>query len=127
VLSARTAHDRLARICHCDYDRELTLVAERTAPDTGESEVLGVGRMSKLHGLNEARFSLLISDCCQGLGIGGELVRRLIQVAREEKLPRIEALFTEDNQVMRHIFEKQGFQFGPAEGSKLVKAELVFA
>jgi acetyltransferase len=28
MLDERVTHDRLARICHCDYDREITLIVE---------------------------------------------------------------------------------------------------
>ena len=45
-LEQRAAHERLTRICFIDYDREMALVAERTAA-TGEREILGVGRLSK--------------------------------------------------------------------------------
>ena len=69
LLSQRVAHQRLARICHCDYDREITLVAEYTDKD-GERSIFGASRMSKLHGMNVARFSILISDQFQGLGLG---------------------------------------------------------
>ncbi len=125
LLSTRVAHERMARICHSDYDREITLVAERENPETKECEILGAARMTKLHGLNEARFSVLISDCCHGLGIGSELVRQLIQLARQEKIFRLEALMIPENEVMRHVFEKLGFQISPFDEGKMLKAELV--
>ena len=49
LLSDRVAHERLARICHCDYDREITLVAEKTEPD-GTQTLMGVGRISRIRG-----------------------------------------------------------------------------
>jgi len=42
-LEQRITHERLTRICFIDYDREMALVAERRNPETGESEILGVG------------------------------------------------------------------------------------
>src|SRR5439155_14885933 len=47
-LEQRTQHERLTRICFIDYDREMALVAERRNPQTGEPEILAVGRMSKV-------------------------------------------------------------------------------
>src|SRR5262249_34493551 len=46
-LSQRVAHERLARLCFIDYDREMALVAERRDPRSGEPEVVAVGRLIK--------------------------------------------------------------------------------
>src|SRR5262249_32123054 len=96
-LSARVAHERLTRICFIDYDRELALVAEGGDPATGGREVLGVGRLGKLFGRNEAEFALVVSDKAQGRGLGTELLRRLIAVGRDEKLDRITADILPEN------------------------------
>jgi acetyltransferase len=61
-LEQRITHERLTRICFIDYDREMALVAERRNPETGESEILAVGRMSKIHGTTEAEVAVLVSD-----------------------------------------------------------------
>ena len=74
-LSTRVAHERLTRICFIDYDREMALVAERKDPETGRHEILGVGRLSKLRGTDEAEFALLVSDRFQRQGVGTALAR----------------------------------------------------
>jgi acetyltransferase len=125
MLDARAAHDRLARICHCDYDREITLVVEYLDKEKDEIIILGAGRLSKIHSLDEARFSILVSDNCQGMGLGRELLRRLIDVAREEKICRIEAIITPDNEVMRKITSELGFTLSPNSDGEMVKAELI--
>jgi len=117
MLQERVVHERLARICHCDYDREIALVAEST-DDRGERNILGVVRLSKLHGSNEARLSILVGDPFQGIGLGGELVRRAVDVARSERLHRLSATLTADNQVMQHIFEQLGFRLEPIDVDK---------
>lgn len=114
MFQERVVHERLARICHCDYEREITLVAE-SRNDGGERIIMGVVRMSKLHGTNEARLSILIADPYQGIGLGGELVRRAMEVAQRENLQRLSAVLTSDNQVMQHIFQKLGFRIEPAD------------
>jgi len=111
MLSQRVAHDRLAHICHCDYNREIALVVEDPDTSSGPARILAVGRISKLHGKDAARLSLLVSDHEQGRGIGSELVKRLIQVSQSEKIHRIEAVITQDNTVMRRLFELLGFEF----------------
>jgi acetyltransferase len=80
--------------------------------------------LSKLHGLNEARLSILVGDPFQGIGLGRELVRRAVDVARNEKLERLNATLTADNQVLQHIFEKLGFTLEPADNENLVSATI---
>jgi acetyltransferase len=123
MLQERVMHERLARICHCDYDREIALLAETTNKNE-EQDLMGVVRLSKLHGTNEARLSILIGDPYQGIGLGGELVRRAVDVARSERLNRLSAILTADNQIMKHIFETLGFRFGSAGDEKLLLATL---
>ena len=58
LLSERVTHERLSRVCHSDYSREIVLVVE--AEDTGERTISAVGRLSKFRGEDEeARISLL--------------------------------------------------------------------
>jgi acetyltransferase len=123
MLQQRVMHERLARICHCDYDRELVMVAEGQ-DSAGEQSIMAVVRLSKLHGSKEARLAILVGDPYQGIGLGGELVRRAIDVAKSEKVDRLSAVLTPDNESMKHIFEKLGFCFEPGQDDKLVSASL---
>lgn len=109
-LGQRIAHERLTRICFIDYDREMALVVEHTDPQTGEPEILGVGRLSKVHGTNEAEFAILISDQAQGRGLGSELLRRLVAIGRDEKLSRITADIIPENIEMQRVAQKIGFR-----------------
>jgi acetyltransferase len=108
-LQTRVAHDRLTRICFIDYDREMALVAEYQNPDTGEQEILGVGRLSKIYGTNEAEFGMLVSDRHQGLGLGTELLYSLLDIGRQERLNRITAEILPENRTMQHLCKKLGF------------------
>jgi acetyltransferase len=123
MLQERVVHDRLARLCHCDYNREIALVAER-GNGNEERSILGITRLSKVHGTNEARLSLLVGDPYQGIGLGNELVRRSIEVARNEGLSRLISTLTADNQAMLHIFQKLGFTFESGEAENLVTATI---
>ena len=42
-LDRRTAHERLLRICHGDYDREMVIVAECNDPQMGRQHIFGRG------------------------------------------------------------------------------------
>ncbi|MEM9163882.1 MAG: bifunctional acetate--CoA ligase family protein/GNAT family N-acetyltransferase, partial [Cyanobacteria bacterium P01_F01_bin.4] len=108
-LQARVAHDRLTRICFIDYDQEMALVAEHLESETGERSILGVARLSRLHGLNEAEFGLLINDRYQGRGLGSELLRSLVTIAQVEGLTRISADILPQNRTMQHLCQKLGF------------------
>ena len=104
------AHERLTRICFIDYDREMALVAEYQNPQSGDPEIVGVGRLSKVRGRSEAEFALLVSDRFQRKGIGITLLDRLIQVGRDEKVTRIIGDILPENNGMQHLCEKLGFR-----------------
>jgi acetyltransferase len=123
-LSSRVAHERLIRKCFIDYDRELALVADFENPETHEREILGVGRLTKLPGEEDAEVGVLISDACQGQGLGTELVRRLIAAARDEKLRHIIAHILPENAGMRALAHRFGFQIRPTDDPSTVIAVL---
>ena len=108
-LSHRTAHERLTRICFIDYDREIALVAERKMEDSSAG-LIGIGRLSKLHGRNEAELAVLIDDRHQHQGLGTELYRQLIAIAREEKVERVVSTILSENRDMLAICQKLGFE-----------------
>jgi acetyltransferase len=109
-LSTRTAHERLTRICFIDYDREMALVAERRDPASGQPQILGVTRLSKIHGTDSAESAVVILDDFQHHGLGTELVRRSIDVARAEKLKRVVSNILPENLEMRAVCQRLGFQ-----------------
>ena len=123
-LPERVAHDRLSRLCFIDYDREMALVAERQNEETQEPEILGIGRLSKIHGTLEAEYAILISDQFQGHGLGTELLQRLIRVGRDEGLRRIIAYISPENYPMQNISKRLGFRVTHDKDEGLVKVEL---
>ena len=124
-LDERIAHERLTRICFNDYDREIALVAERRDAKTGQGEILGVGRLSKARGLNEAEFALVVSDAWQKQGLGTELLKRLVKIGQDEKLKRITAIILADNQGMQQVSKKVGFKLEHDASKRDFQAEYV--
>jgi len=122
-LEQRVTHERLTRICFIDYDREMALVAERRNAETGEPEILGVGRMMKVHGTNEGEVAVLVSDHWQGRGLGKELLARLLIVGADEKLSKLTADILPDNRDVMRICEKLGFTLKHSLDDGVVKAE----
>ncbi len=127
ALDARVAHERLVRICFNDYDRELALVAERRAPGTGLRGIVAVGRLTRLASAEEGEFAVLVVDSVQRLGLGEELVRRLVEIGRRENLRRMTAEMLFENQAMRHIAEKLGFELAPDAEAGTLRAQLDLA
>ncbi|MGB9464324.1 MAG: bifunctional acetate--CoA ligase family protein/GNAT family N-acetyltransferase, partial [Candidatus Acidiferrum sp.] len=121
-LDSRVAHDRLIRKCFIDYDREMVLVADRTDPQSGRRELLGVGRLTRQWSLADAELGVLVSDRCQGAGLGTELVRRLMEVARDEKLRRIIAHILSENVAMLALVGHLHFQITRGEDPSSVIA-----
>ncbi len=124
-LSQRVAHERLTRICFIDYDREMALVVERKDADNGEPQIIAVGRLRKIHATRDAEFAILITDEYQDRGLGSELLRRLIEVGRDERLHRITGDILPDNLPMQRLCENMGFQLSRSVEDPVVKAELI--
>jgi len=110
-LESRMAHERLVRICHVDGEREVALVVDYENKRTGQQQILGVGRLIKLDPQNEAEVAILVSDHYQKQGLGTELLRRLIQIARDRKLHRVSGELLRDNLAIQIIVKKLGFRF----------------
>jgi acetyltransferase len=121
-LSQRTAHERLTRICFIDYNREMALVVERKTPQG--SEIISVSRMSKLHGRNEAELAVIVRDEFQAKGLGTELYRQMISIAKDEKLARVNAVMLGDNHEMRSMVQKLGFKIKTDLEENLIEADL---
>ncbi len=119
ALSQRVAHERLARICFVDYDREIVLVAEGAAEGNGR-RIVGVGRLTKLHWSEEAEFALLVSDRIQGRGLGSELLRRLVEIGRAERLRRIVGYISAENPQMLQLATRLGFRAAPMPDDRSV-------
>jgi acetyltransferase len=125
-LDSRVAHERLIRKCCLDYDREIALVADRLDPQTGRHELLAVARLTRQWQPNEAELGILVADRCQGVGLGTELLRRLIQIAPTEKIRRIVAHVLSENKRMLALAIHFQFELASDEdpGSLLATLDL---
>ncbi|MGA8023647.1 MAG: bifunctional acetate--CoA ligase family protein/GNAT family N-acetyltransferase [Candidatus Acidiferrales bacterium] len=123
-LSSRVAHERLLRKCFIDYDQEMALVAELTGPDTGQREIVAVGRLTRARAANEAEVAVLVSDSYQRHGLGTELVRRLIRVANDQKIHEIVANILPENIGMRALADHFGFEIRKSADPGMVVAVL---
>jgi acetyltransferase len=122
-LDQRTAHERLLRICFSDYDRELALVALHRPEGHGAEEIVAVGRLSKSRAApKEGEFAILVKDTWQRRGVGSELLRRIVEIARAEGLDRVEADILAENRAMLRTSERLGFRIEGGVDDRVVKA-----
>ena len=121
-LKTRIAHDRLVRICFGDYDRELALVAEVEGAEG--PEIVGVGRMNRIFGTDEAEVAIIVTDAYQNRGLGADLLRRVIRVAREEGLRAVNSEMMADNLAMHVISKSLGFHIKMQNGFASMRARL---
>jgi acetyltransferase len=124
-LQKRIMHERLRRVCFIDYNREIALVGDLTNRD-GTHQILGVGRLIKEHGTDEAEFAVLVSDPWQGKGLGSELLKLLVQIGRKERLRRITGHISPENTTMKTVSEEVGFglRFDQADNEWFAEIEL---
>ena len=103
----------------------LGVTVQSMVSNGGYELILGVGRLIKEHGVDEAEFAILISDPWQGKGLGTELLKLLVQIGRKERLRRIIGRISAENPTMKQVSEEVGFnlRFDKNEGEW--KAELV--
>jgi acetyltransferase len=121
ALTARTAHERMTRICFIDYDRELALVAEVVNAHGGK-EIAGVSRMVRQEDGKSATLAVVVADDYQGKGLGETLMHRALAAARAEGVGRVLVHFLPENGRMSDIARKLGFALTEENG--LIRGEL---
>jgi len=122
-LSQRTHHDRLIRVAHVDYSREMALVMEHEKAD-GTPEILAIGRLSVVGDSGDAEFSMLIRDDFQRSGIGTKLLSELVAIARAEGMQRVIAEILPENRGMQRVCEKVGFDLNYDPEAQVVHAAI---
>ena len=123
-LTQRIAHERLTRICFIDYEREMALVVLHRDPATEEQQILAVGRLILLRGTREGEFAVLVSDNWHHRGLGRELLKRLVEIGREERLTRIFGDVLPENRDMLRVCDRLGFRRRYLAEEGVVRAEI---
>lgn len=98
----------LARFTQIDYDRHIALAAI-AGPDT-EEKLLGVARVILENNLKKGEFSAMVGDRWQGKGIGAELLKRCIDIARRRGVKTIYGTVLAENTQMLALSRKMGFE-----------------
>lgn len=100
-------HDDLANMTQIDYDREMAFVAVRQSEEI--TEILGVSRAISDPDNIDAEFAVLVRSDLKGLGLGRQLLEKLIAYTREHGLQRLNGITMPNNQGMIALARKLGF------------------
>jgi acetyltransferase len=98
--------DMLKRLTQLDYDRDMAFVA--IAEPSGE--LAGIGRLSSDPDRAAAEYGLIVRTDVQGQGLGRELLARLIDYARAERIGRLEGIVLSENERMLAMCRAFGFE-----------------
>jgi acetyltransferase len=101
-------HSTLARFTQIDYDREMAFIA--VGKNTrGENETWGVARAIADADHTEAEFAIVVRSDLHGIGLGHQLLEKLIRYCRQRGIERLVGQSLQENQSIRRLAEK--FQF----------------
>ncbi len=102
-------HDLAARLTQLDDDREIALVVTDLEPP-GQARLMSVVRASLDPQRREAEFAIVIPKQLSGAGLGTRLLRQLIDIVRERGIRRMVGDTLPENEPMRRLAAKLGFQ-----------------
>ncbi len=84
------------------------------AGDKNEGEIIGVVRLARPAGAPnspEAEAAVVVRDDYQGQGVGSELLRQMVSLARRMKVRTILAVFEPDNEDAIRLFRSLGLPY----------------
>ncbi|MCK5872400.1 MAG: bifunctional acetate--CoA ligase family protein/GNAT family N-acetyltransferase, partial [Methylococcales bacterium] len=99
--------EMIVRFTQIDYDREMAFVAVTEHQDMPTE--LGVGRYIMNPDGHSVEFALVVSDSCQGLGIGAKIMTTLMKAAKFKGISFFEGEVLTVNKPMLSLVKKLGF------------------
>ncbi len=108
-------HSMLVRFTQIDYDREIALVAIQE--NDGHETMLGVARIILDTTPDHGEFAVLVSDTCQGKGIGAELLGQCLMIAKERGIHTVMGVVLSENTQMLALGKKLGFKIAAIPGA----------
>ena len=98
----------VSRFTQIDYDREMALVA--IVPQAGGDRQIAVARYVTYPDGRNCEFAIVVADDWHHKGIATALLRRLIEIARDRRLERIDGIVLRENKGMLQLAEELGFE-----------------
>lgn len=106
MLVKAQPHSVRQRLVNVDYRNEMALVALVSEDD--RERLIGVGRWGLDPSTNMADVAFLVQDAYQGRGLGTLLLRRLMELAREQGIRGFTADVLAENHRMLELFHESG-------------------
>ena len=119
--------EQIARMTQVDYEREMALLAVRPATPGGVmGETVGVARLVREMDAGVAEFAVVVQGDAKGRGVGGALMRQLIEWGRSKGVREIEGQILADNAPMLGFIRRLGFTVRRMPGdADVMEARLV--
>ena len=80
--------------------------------------------MSKIQSSGMAEFAVVVTDKWQNKGLGSELTKRVIDIAKNEQLNHLVAYTLLENREMQHMCKKLGFEVHHSPGDSECSIEM---
>ena len=124
MLALKTITPQMvSRFTQIDYDREMALIA--LVPGKDAERQVAVGRYVADPDGSSCEFAIVVADAWHMKGIATELLRRLIDIARDRRIRRMEGIVLRENQGMLGLARDLGFEReGVPEDLQLVRVSL---
>jgi acetyltransferase len=101
------SQEMLVRFTQIDYYNEMALIAVK--PGDPVEEQIGVVRYTTNLDQKTCEFALVVSDAWQGYGIGYQLMQKLMEIARDRGLERMEGQVLGNNTRMLTLMKSLNF------------------
>jgi GNAT superfamily N-acetyltransferase len=108
-------HQRLQEFVVIDYQREFVLAAT-VALDVSRELVVGVAQYAVTATQHTAEVALVTRDDYQNRGVGTEMLRTMIRIARQQGLLAFSVEVLLNSAPILHILEREGFDMEPSGG-----------
>jgi acetyltransferase len=102
------SREMLVRLTQIDYYNEMALIAVK--PSSVGEEQIGVARYTTNLDLKSCEFALVVADEWQGHGIGYQLMQKLMEIARDRGLERMEGQVLANNTRMLNLMRSLNFR-----------------
>ena len=114
------SQEMLIRFTQIDYHNEMALIAVRPKTD-GYEEEIAVARYITNLDKKSCEFALVVSDQWQHRGIGHHLMQKLMEIARDRGLEKMEGEILSNNFKMIDLIKSLGFQVSNAPDDPGIK------
>ena len=105
----RLSHQAAARLTQIDYDREMGLIAVGPDPQTGETIMYGVVRITADPDNRRAEYAVMVRSDMKGQGLGYILMNKILDYARSRGIKEVYGEVLRENTNMLNMCRALGF------------------